>query len=101
MSYEQSELFEDAEFPGFDARESFDNDIRRNLVEWATEGNTICYRTTNWWYAFEAEDQIIWMTRVCPKTGESWTTWQNRSTAACGKEFLLTQKEKRIPMRRG
>ena len=91
--------------------EAFCSDIKRNLINWAIEGNTIFYRTKEFWYMFQLETaakifgpllgsgKIVWMTRYRNGSWERVDDWANpHSVEYIGKNFLKDQPDKQLPL---
>ncbi|KKK70073.1 hypothetical protein LCGC14_2927640, partial [marine sediment metagenome] len=104
---------------GFKPIEAFCNDIRQNLIYWASEGDSVFYQTPDYWYIFqyvptveafrgtELEGRkmgghIVYMTRYRNETGtwERLDDWANpHSVKHMLTEFLDAHPDKCLPLR--
>lgn len=82
--------------PCYDPLECFLNDISQNLVQWTLWGDSsILYRTHEFWYKFQREDNLVLMTRFKSNTLLRWDTWANLHTVEdLGKSWLLAEPQK-------
>lgn len=96
--------------------EAFCSDIQRNLICWAVEGDSIFYRTPNYWYVFQlvpgervfnhifwsgykTMGKIVWMTRYRNESWERNDDWANpHSVKHLGRDFLQGYPDKRLPL---
>ena len=94
--------------------EEFCNDIRQNLIEWATEGDVVCYRTKKFTYMFQTiaaskvfhrsdayalTGNIVWMTRFRNGTWQRLDDWSNpHSVEHIGRGFLSCHPDKQVPL---
>ena len=83
--------------------EAFCNDIYDNLVCWAYEGNSIFYRTKDFWYVFELQTEgnmkgAITMTRFRNGGWDRMDSWANAHSINVGKKFLANHKDKQVPL---
>ena len=89
---------------GFKPLEEFCSDIHNNLTEWAADGNTVFYRTKDYWYIFEKieEGELAGVVQMTRRPRNSWArldSWANPpSVAFVGNEFLKEHLDKRIPV---
>lgn len=101
LNYEQAKWFDER---GLKAIEAFESDIRSNLVEWGSAGNSIYYRTERYWYDFSLRDtndtKIIECIRYCNHRWSRWDTWMNLHSCSVGKKWLMKepQKSKWVPL---
>jgi len=113
LTEEQNEWFsahdkvfdhDNGEYIGTKAIEIFDNDIRKNLVAWACDKDSIYYRTQKCWYRYALTTtqgaKIILMTRFQTGTTRRWDTWMNLHSAEGigGKWLMEKHADKRVPL---
>ena len=101
LNYMQGKFFDDR---GLKAIEAFESDIKYDLMEWGYSGNSLYYRTKQFWYDYTLTNvdgtPIIECTRYCNNTWERVDTWMNLHSTSIGKEWLMQepQKSKWIPL---